>query len=86
VEANSAATVKFQLLVAPDDLVPSTRRSGVLLRATDFPPIAIIELGPINTSLNWPFERVRAQETYQASPYTFPSAPTPKCLIETLSD
>jgi hypothetical protein len=29
---------------------------------------------------------VGAQETYQASPYTFPSAPTPKCLIESLGD
>jgi hypothetical protein len=46
----------------------------------------IIELGPIYTSPNRPFERVGAQETCQASPYTFPSAPTPKCLIETLDD
>jgi hypothetical protein len=35
---------------------------------------------------NWPFGGVGAQETYQGILYTFPSAHTPKCLIESLDD
>jgi hypothetical protein len=47
--------------------------------------MARIELGPINTP-NHPFQGVGAQETYQGIVYTFPSAHTPKCLIESLGD
>jgi hypothetical protein len=32
------------------------------------------------------FQGVRAQATYQGILYTFPSAQTPKCLIESLDD
>jgi hypothetical protein len=51
-----------------------------------FSPTAILELGPIYTSPNWPFEGVGAQATYQGIYCTFPRAQTPKCLIESLGD
>jgi hypothetical protein len=50
---------------APDYLVPTIGLSGVPRRAATFPPMAIIVLGPINTSPNRPFGGVGAQATYQ---------------------
>ena len=49
---------------APNCPVPTTGLSGVPQRAASFPPMAIIELGPINTSSNQPFGGVGAQATY----------------------
>jgi hypothetical protein len=49
-------------------------------------PTTIFELGPIYISYNQSFEGVGAQATYQEKLYTFPSAQTPKCLIESLVD
>jgi hypothetical protein len=43
----------------------TTRLSGVPQRTAAFSPTAILELGPIYTSPNRPFEGVGAQATYQ---------------------
>jgi hypothetical protein len=50
---------------ALDCPVPTSGLSGVPQRAAAFPPMVIIELGPIYTSPNRPFEGVGAQATYQ---------------------
>jgi hypothetical protein len=50
---------------APDCPVTTTRLSGVPQRSSNFSPMASLELGPIYTSPNRPFEGVGAQATYQ---------------------
>jgi hypothetical protein len=53
---------QIQRLVAHQTGHRTVRRAA---EAAVFPPTAIIELGPINTSPNWLFEGVGAQATYQ---------------------
>jgi hypothetical protein len=77
VKTDSAATDIIPMASCTGPSGARTGQSGVPHRVViNFSSNSYFELGPINTLPNRPFEGEGTQETYQASPYTFPSATT----------